>query len=247
MSFDLLSLSKGRLYRRQIGRIWRQVHNLSPTTDHRFGNPTDFMSTQVIHHHHVARPQRRPQHLLDVSKKHVARRRSWNRHQGIEATVRKRPDQGHVHPRVLGHMVDDALTFGGAPMRSCHRQIDARLIDERQAFGRNLGDLGAVVLAGLADPFGVTFARLEALFFRVSPRRLRARHSVAKPSVTPSSWRALARNSAKVRSGCWCIHMPGCVGRQWRQGAASGRRHGLWRRRCRSFDSVAGAFQRRKH
>ena len=164
-----LELRPTRLYRRQVGRIRRQVHNLSPTTGNRFGNPADFMSAQVIHHHHVARSQRRPQHLLDVSKKHIARRRPGNRHQGIEATLRKRPDQGHVHPRVLGHTVDDALTFGGASMRSRHRQIDARLINERQALGRNLGDLGAVVLAGLADPFGVTFARLEALFFASVP------------------------------------------------------------------------------
>ena len=55
-----LELRPTRLNRRQIGRIRWQVHNLSPTSRNRLSNAADFMSTQIVHHHDVTRPQRRP-------------------------------------------------------------------------------------------------------------------------------------------------------------------------------------------
>ena len=201
-----LELRPTRLNRRQIGRIRRQILNPSPTTDNRFGNARHFMRTQVIHHHHVARPQSRSQDLLDIDAKHIARRRSWNRHQRLETGQRKRPDQRHVPPRVPGHAVADALASGGAPIASRHRQIDPRFIDKRQALERNRANLALVVVTRLAYPFGVTFGGLDGLFFRVRPRRFRVRQSVAKLRLMPSSWRVLVWSCTKVRSGCACIH-----------------------------------------
>ena len=70
---SLFELRPTRLYRRQVGRIRRQVHNLSPTSENCLGNTGNFVRTQLVHHHHVTRLQSRPQDLLGVSPKYLAR------------------------------------------------------------------------------------------------------------------------------------------------------------------------------
>ena len=213
--------------RRQVGRIRRQVLNPSPTISNRLGNTGDLMRAQIIHHHHVAQSQSRPQDLLDIGTKYITRRRPWNRHQRRGTAQRKRPDQGHVNPGVAGHAVRDTLASGGTSIASGHRQIDARFIDERQTLESDLADLVLVVVTRLADPFGVTFDGVDGLFFRVRPRRFKERQRVAKLRLMPSSWRVLVCSSTKVRacpgpdpgSGCACIHARTC----W-SAAASSRR-----------------------
>ena len=216
---SLFELRPAPFNRRQVGRIRRQVLNPSPTTSNRLGNTGDLMRAQIIHHHHVAQSQSRPQDLLDIGTKYITRRRPWNRHQRRGTAQRKRPDQGHVNPRVAGHAVRDALASGGTSIASGHRQIDARFIDERQTLESDLADLVLIVVTRLADPFGVTFDGVDGLFFRVRPRRFKERQRVAKLRLMPSSWRVLVCSSTKVRSGCACIHARTC----W-SAAASSRR-----------------------
>ena len=242
-----LELRPARLNRRQIRPIGRQVGNLSPTLSKRLGNPCNLLRAQVIHHHHVARPQRRPQDLLNVNAKYLACRRPWNRHQRLETHQRKRPDQRHVNPGVPRHAVTDALASRGTPILSRHRQIDTRFIDKRQALERDRGNFGVVVLAGLTHPFGITFRGPERLFFRVRPRRFRLRHSVARLRVTPSSWRVLLWSSTRVRSGCTCIQA-----RIRCSASASSRRFwpppwGLAAKVPVVRGIVAGAFRRMRH
>ena len=165
LSFDQ-HLSIGVLRQaQQVGRIRRQGLNPSPTIGNRLGNTGDFMRTQIIHHHHIARFQRRPQDVLDIGTKHLARRRPWNRQQRRGTAQRKRPDQGHVSPGACRHAVADALASGGASIASRHRQVDARFIDERQTLERTLTDLALVVLTRLAYSLGVALGGLGGLFF----------------------------------------------------------------------------------
>ena len=129
------------------------------------------MSTQVIHHHHVARPQRRPRDLLNVNAKHLTRRRPppRNRHQRLEARKQKRPDQRHVNPGVAGHGVTDAPTSGGRPYLHVIARLTPRFINKRQALEWNLADLGAVVLGGLDGPVRCPVRKPGWTFFVSDP------------------------------------------------------------------------------
>src|SRR5438067_8840758 len=61
----------------------------------------------------------------------------------------------------------------------------------RSPDGAGRGYIGAVLLGGS-----------DLLFFRVTPSRLSARHTVTSPTETPHSASSQPRSSASVASGC---------------------------------------------
>lgn len=118
------------------GEYGGQVHDLCPTSSNRFDNAADFMSPQIVHHHDVTWPQRRSQNLFDVSEKHLTRRGAGNRHQGLEARKRKRPDQGDVNPGGLGTQSRTRSPLGARP---CVRVIDKLMPDSSTNVKRSEG------------------------------------------------------------------------------------------------------------
>jgi hypothetical protein len=60
-----LQLRPALLNRRQVRRIRGQVKQLGSAPFNGWAHPSDFVRTQVVHHHNVAGVQRRAEHLLD--------------------------------------------------------------------------------------------------------------------------------------------------------------------------------------
>src|SRR3954453_1072726 len=128
-----LELGKELLDRVEIRGIGREVKHAGPCRPDRLLDPGDLMNSQVIHRDHVARLQRRREHLLDVG----AERRTG--HGPIEhkrcddpARAQARYD-GRGLPVPKRRCIDQALAPWAPAVEAGHRCGRGGLVDEDEA------------------------------------------------------------------------------------------------------------------
>ena len=118
----------------EIRRVGRQVEQFGTRGFNQLPHPENFVRTQVVHHHHVARFQPGAQHLLQVSKKNFAIRGRFYGHgcnQSFDAH-RTQQSQSLPVPRRIG--LPHPLTAESTPIATRHLRGHAAFIQEQQPF-----------------------------------------------------------------------------------------------------------------
>src|SRR3954469_3800156 len=159
-----LELGEELLDRVEIRGIGREVKHAGPRRPDRLLDPGDLVNSQVVHRDHVARLQRRREHLLDVG----AERRP--RHGPIEhkrcddpARPQARHD-GRGLPMTRRHRIDQALASWTPAGEAGHRCGRGGLVDDDEALTIHvaLPHPPAAAVPGHVGP--ILLGRSQALF-----------------------------------------------------------------------------------
>ena len=159
------------------------------------------MTAQIIEDDDVTRPQRRDEHLFDVSAEALAVESAVEDAGRGDAGSAQTGDQGGHFPVPVWHRRQEAQPARGPAAAARHVGGRTGFVDEDEAarVERRLppdegppgvGNIGALLLGGM-----------QALFLSVSLLISRNRHTVVSPTLMPCSACSRAQISAKVRSG----------------------------------------------
>src|SRR3954470_9413719 len=159
-----LELGKELLDRVEIRGIGREVKHAGPCRPDRLLDPGDLVNSQVIHRDHVARLQRRREHLLDVGAERLPG------HGPIEHKRRDDPARpqarhdGRGLPVAKRRCIDQALAPGAPAVEAGHRCGRGGLVDEDEALTIHvaLPHPPAGPVAGHVGP--ILLGRSQALF-----------------------------------------------------------------------------------
>lgn len=141
----------------EVGRIGWQVGEPGTGGLDQPAYPLDFVSRQIVHDYHLARPELRAQHLFQIGEKDIAISRGFDGH-GRHPTTQADGAQHGEGPPVTGRALRNALATQPAPIAAGHFRGDPALVQEDEVVGWLLCDcgrpLGAVLLHRLAILFG---------------------------------------------------------------------------------------------
>ena len=197
-SEELLDFGEGLLERIEVGRVGRQVPEVSPTRFDRGTRAVAVVSGEIVGDDDLAWAQGRREDMLDVALEASGGHGAIEPHQRTKSVERQGGEHGLVlAPVLLGHRMRPLATRRPGPTRS-ESLVAAGLIQP---------DPGCRVDAG--GEFGpgaslrlIAFARRQCLVFRVQPSRVSARLIVAVLTSTPDCSAHQAHCSANVASAC---------------------------------------------
>ena len=155
------------------------------------------MRAEIIQDHDLARTQARYQNLFKIGLEHDCRHTAGDAHAWADTRERQGADRGRVFRSVAWECCPGPLAFGRTRIAWGQVQVGAKLVDDDEISRINL----LLEDGKLSTCPGVALAGNQALFLRVSPKRVMARRRVEGLSVTP--WLAFhwAVCSASVASG----------------------------------------------
>src|SRR5215204_6056306 len=154
-----LELGKELLDRVEIRGIGREIENAGPGRPDRLLDPGDLVNSQVVHRDHVARLQRRREHLLDVGAEHRTGHRPVQHKRCDDPARPQARHNGRGFPVSRRHRIDQALAPWAPAGEAGHRCGGACLVDEDEALTIHValphppasavaGHIGPVLLAG---------------------------------------------------------------------------------------------------
>src|SRR3954465_6495872 len=246
-----LELGKELLDRVEIRGIGREVKHAGPCRPDRLLDPGDLVNSQVIHRDHVARLQRRREHLLDVGAEHrTGHRPIQDKRRDDPARPQARHD-GRGLPMTRRHRINQALAPGAPAVEAGHRCGRGCLVDEDEALTIHValphpraaavpGHVGPILLAGsqalfLCDrPSRWSMSAMVDSAFTTIPRA--ASVALISRRVTPAWLDAMARRASA------------CASRRGRQEPPifAGAVLPVWRTRCISLMAAEALTAKRR-
>src|SRR3954470_20664989 len=195
----------------EIRGLGRQVKHTGPGRPDRLFDPGDLVKGEIVHRDHVARLQRRCQHLLDVGAEHRTGHRPIEHKRRDDAARPQARHDGRGLPMTRRHRIDQALASWTPAGEAGHRCGGGGLVDEDEALAIHvtLPHPPAAAVPGHVGP--ILLGRSQALFlcdkpsrwsmsamvdsaFTTMPRACRA--SRISLSVIPALLDAVARRSS---------------------------------------------------
>jgi hypothetical protein len=113
-------------------RVRGQVHHRAPRALDGPHRRRPFVARQVVHHHDVARPQRRHQHLLDVRHEQVAVHRPVDHHRGHQPVGPQRRHERRRLPVPVRDRVDHPVPDRRPAVPPGHLRVRPGLVEEHQ-------------------------------------------------------------------------------------------------------------------
>ena len=201
------ALAKGQVKGVEVGRVGRQVEQVSAVGFEQPSKALDLVGGQLVEYDHLAWAERGAKHLLQVGGEdrpvdgpaHGQGRPPPARRQGREQRPVRAARQryGLVHP----------LPARCAAVPAALGPLRARLVHEGEA--GHIPGLPRFHKSGpqRGDPlgvaFGVAFGGVHLFFLRRPPSPCPARPSVARLPAGPATATRRRRNSSRVAAGCW--------------------------------------------
>src|SRR3954452_9777171 len=166
-----LELGKELLDRVEIRGIGREVKHAGPCRPDRLLDPGDLVNSQVIHRDHVARLQRRREHLLDVGAEHRTGHRPIEHKRRDDPARSQARHDGRGLPVAKRRCIDQALAPGAPAVEAGHRCGCGGLVDEDEALRIHvaLPHPPAAPVPGHVGP--ILLGRSQALFLCDKPSR----------------------------------------------------------------------------
>jgi hypothetical protein len=145
----------------QVGGIGWQVQQFGSRRLDQLPPPAHLVGAEVVHDHHVARVQRRAQHLFHLGKKDVSLRGFLDGHGRQQAAQAQGAADGQDLPMALGSPFRHPLPAAGAGLAAPHLRGHSALIKKNQPLRRDLADGWLEGPAPLLVRFRVPFAGVE--------------------------------------------------------------------------------------
>ena len=166
---ELLELGPGFFDGVQVRRVRWQIEQLCAAGFNQLAYPRHFVRRQIVHHHHVARPQCGAQHLLHIGLEDIAVGGRFDGHRRKDAAQAHRAQGGQHFPATLRRGFADPLALRRPAPLPRHGRGDAAFVQENQLLRRDRGDGGEELFATLEVGLGVAFGSVEGLFLRLRP------------------------------------------------------------------------------
>src|SRR3954451_21038762 len=199
----------------EIRGIGRQVKHTGPGRPDRLLDPGDLVKGEIVHRDHVARLQRRCQHLLDVGADHRTVHRPIEHKRCDDPARPQARHDGRGLPMTRRHRIDQALASWTPAGEAGHRCGRGGLVDEDEALTIHValphppaaavpGHVGPILLAGsqalfLCDrPSRWSMSAMVDSAFTTIPRA--ASVSLISRRVTPAWLDAMARRASACAS-----------------------------------------------
>src|SRR3954451_19182441 len=246
-----LDLGKELLDRVEIRRIGRQVKHTGPCRPDRLLDPGDLVNSQVVHRDHVARLQRRREHLLDVGAERRPRHGSIEQKRCDDPAPPQPRHDGRGLPMTRRHRIDQALASWTPAGEAGHRCGRGGLVDKDEALTIHvaLPHPPAAAVPGHVGP--ILLGRSQALFlcdrssrcsmaamvdsaFTTMPRTASA--ALISRSVIPAWLDTMARSSSACFSSRGRREPPIFAGAELR----------VWRTRCISLMAAEALTAKRR-
>src|SRR3954451_16211421 len=210
-----LKLGKELLDRVEIRRIGREVKHAGPCRPDRLFDPGDLVNSQVVHRDHVARLQRRREHLLDVGAEHSSGHRPIEHERRDDPAAAQARYDGRGLPVPKRRCIDQALAPWAPAVEAGHRCGRCCLVDEDEALTIHValppppaaavpGHVGPILLAGsqalfLCDrPSRWSMSAMVDSAFTAIPRASSV--ALISRSVIPALLDAMARRASACAS-----------------------------------------------
>jgi hypothetical protein len=129
---QLLELGPGLFDGVQVRRVRRQVKQLGSCRLDSFAHSLDLVRTEIVHHHHIARPQFRTQDLIQISKEYLPIRGRLDGHSGDHAARADGAQNGEDFPSAVRGGLMNARASDTTRIQSRHLRRDAALIEKDQ-------------------------------------------------------------------------------------------------------------------
>jgi hypothetical protein len=145
----------------QMGRVGWQVEQFCASGFDSFAHAFDLMRTQVIHHHHVARPQLRAQDMIQIGKEDLCVGRFFDGHGCDHAPGAHSAEDGHDFPVAARRRFMNAPASNTSRIVPRHRSGDAALIKEDQLVKRGRMDFREELCPPPLSGFSVSLGCVE--------------------------------------------------------------------------------------
>lgn len=132
---QLLELAEGKFDWIEIGRVGWQVADLSAGCLDGGLHAGRLVAGEVVHHHDIARLQRRRQLLLDPSQEDATIDRAFNAQRGDESAGTQRTQESCGFPTSVGDSRHQPRAPWAATVSPRHVGLGPRLIDEDHSVG----------------------------------------------------------------------------------------------------------------
>jgi hypothetical protein len=178
-SHALFEFGPGLFDRIEVRRVGRQVEQRCTASLDPVAYALDLVGAEVVHDYHVARPQLRAKHVVQVSQEDLAVGGGFDGHRGQHAVVVHRTQDGQHLPVAARHGIVDPFAARRPCIDAGHLRRDTTFVHVDQVFDRDTADLREELFAPPAVDFGVPLGGVERLFFSTRPSRFNVRHSCA--------------------------------------------------------------------
>src|SRR3954469_11047276 len=192
-----LELGEKLLDRVESRGIGRQVKHTGPGRPDRLLDPGDLVKGEIVHHHGVARLQRRCQHLLDVGAEHRTGHRPIEHKRRDDAARPQARHDGRGLPMTRRHRIDQALASWTPAGEAGHRCGGGGLVDEDEALAIHVALPHPPAAAVPGHVGAILLGRSQALFLcdRSSRCRMSARVDSAFTTIPRAASVALISRS----------------------------------------------------
>ena len=129
---QLFELGPSLLYGVQIGRVRWQVEQLGSCRFDSFAHSVDLVRTEIVHHHHVAKPQFWAQDFIQIGEEYLPVRGRLDGHGGDHAAGTDGAQDGQHFPSTIGSGFVNARAASATCIQARHLRRDAALIEKDQ-------------------------------------------------------------------------------------------------------------------
>jgi len=135
---QVLKLGEDLFDRVQVGRVLGQKEEFGSGATDGAANGFALVAAEIVHDHQIAWPERRDQHLLDISGEGLGVDRTVEHPGRLDAVMAERRDEGHGFPVAMGNLGDQPLPARRPSPQRLHIGFRPGLIDEDETLGINL-------------------------------------------------------------------------------------------------------------
>lgn len=183
----------------EVGTVGRHEQQARASRLNHLASGDALVAGEVIHHDHVAGPQRRGEHMADIGLEPIAVDRAVQNHRRDHTAEAEAGDEGRRFPVAVRNRHPQAFTPDAAPVRARHVRRGPGFIDEDKPRGIEIRLRLEPCPALLQDVGPILFDRVAGLFLRVRPWRWKNRERAEVDAATPHSPRR-ARSSSRLWS-----------------------------------------------
>lgn len=171
----LFNLRPHRLDGIEIRGVWREVTYRSAPRLDRLLHPSGLVRREVVHDDHVADPQCKSQHSLDVTTEYKRIHSPFDYQRGFDSVVAERTKHRRRTPVAPGGVFDQTLPPWCSAVQTCHVCLSPGLVQKHQRRCIHLANCLSPATPLISYVLTLLFRRLERLFLNVRSKAWTAR------------------------------------------------------------------------
>lgn len=148
----------------EVRRVGRQIEQRGPGLLDEFFDPSDLVSSQIVHHYNLAGLELRAENFLQVSEKDIAIGRSFDDHGRDPAGNTDRTQNSQRAPMARRNSFVDAFAAQRAPVTPGHFRCHAAFVQEDEALRIDLFAFFPPELSVSGGSLAILFGGVERLF-----------------------------------------------------------------------------------